>query len=155
MKHNLICLLGAVVVMIIWQLDLQLPMHSVPINANVVSSNPAQAKCTRCNIMWSSLSVTNAGWWFSLGTPVSSTNKTDHHDITEILLKVTLNTINPICLFINELLLFLFQRWQISSIFLLKRKNQGMKTYPTSFTFIKMLIVMSTLQESQHYFSLQ
>jgi hypothetical protein len=28
------------------------------------------------------------GQWFSLGTPVSSTNKTDHHDITEILLKV-------------------------------------------------------------------
>ena len=31
--------------------------------------------------------------WFSLGTSVSSTNKTDHHDITEILLKVVLNTI--------------------------------------------------------------
>ena len=35
--------------------------------------------------------------WFSLGTPVSSTNKTDRHDIyknvTEILLKVALNTI--------------------------------------------------------------
>jgi hypothetical protein len=31
---------------------------------------------------------------FSLGTLVSSTNKTDHHDITEILLKVVLNTIN-------------------------------------------------------------
>jgi hypothetical protein len=29
----------------------------------------------------------------SPGTPVSSTNKTDHHDIAEILLKVTLNTI--------------------------------------------------------------
>ena len=28
------------------------------------------------------------------GTPVSSTNKTDRHDITEILLKVALNTIN-------------------------------------------------------------
>jgi hypothetical protein len=27
-------------------------------------------------------------------TPVSSTNKADHHDITEILLKVVLNTIN-------------------------------------------------------------
>jgi hypothetical protein len=27
-------------------------------------------------------------------TPVSSTNKTDRHDITEILLKVALNTIN-------------------------------------------------------------
>jgi hypothetical protein len=26
--------------------------------------------------------------WFSLGTPVSTTNKTDSHNITEILLKV-------------------------------------------------------------------
>jgi hypothetical protein len=34
-----------------------------------------------------------AGQWFSPGTPVSSTNKTDCHDITEILLKVALNTI--------------------------------------------------------------
>jgi hypothetical protein len=30
---------------------------------------------------------------FSPGTPVSFTNKTDHHDIAEILLKVALNTI--------------------------------------------------------------
>jgi hypothetical protein len=28
------------------------------------------------------------GWWFSLDTLVPSTNKTDRHDITEILLKV-------------------------------------------------------------------
>jgi hypothetical protein len=28
------------------------------------------------------------GQWFSPGTPVSSTNKTDRNDITEILLKV-------------------------------------------------------------------
>ena len=28
------------------------------------------------------------------GTPVSSTNKTDHHDVTVLLLKVVLNTIN-------------------------------------------------------------
>jgi hypothetical protein len=34
--------------------------------------------------------------WFSLGTPVSSTNKADHHDITEILLKVALTTIKEI-----------------------------------------------------------
>jgi hypothetical protein len=34
------------------------------------------------------------GRWFSPGIPVSSTNKTDRHDITEILLKVALNTIN-------------------------------------------------------------
>ena len=32
---------------------------------------------------------------FSLNTPVSSTNKTDHHDVAEILLKVTLNPITP------------------------------------------------------------
>jgi hypothetical protein len=37
------------------------------------------------------------GWWFSTGTVVSSTNKTDCHDMTEILLKVVLNTMtsNP------------------------------------------------------------
>jgi hypothetical protein len=34
-----------------------------------------------------------AGWWFSPGTPVSSTNKTDCHDIAEILIKVALITI--------------------------------------------------------------
>ena len=33
------------------------------------------------------------GLRFSPGTPVSSTNKTDRHNITEILLKVALNTI--------------------------------------------------------------
>jgi hypothetical protein len=35
------------------------------------------------------------GWWFSPGTPVSSTNKTDRHDIAEILLKVALITSKP------------------------------------------------------------
>jgi hypothetical protein len=31
--------------------------------------------------------------WFSPGTPVSFTNKTNRHDIAEILLKVALSTI--------------------------------------------------------------
>jgi hypothetical protein len=35
-----------------------------------------------------------AGMWFSPGPPGSFSNKTDCHDITEILLKVALNTIN-------------------------------------------------------------
>ena len=35
-----------------------------------------------------------AGRWFSPGIPISSTNKADHHDIAEILLKVALSTIN-------------------------------------------------------------
>jgi hypothetical protein len=34
-----------------------------------------------------------AGRWFSPGSLVFSTNKTDGHDITAILLKVVLNTI--------------------------------------------------------------
>jgi hypothetical protein len=53
-------------------------------------SHSLDERCTRYNIMWWSLSVTYAGRWFS---PVSSTNKIDRHDITEILLKVALNSI--------------------------------------------------------------
>jgi hypothetical protein len=34
-----------------------------------------------------------AGQWFSPGTPVSSTNKTDCYEITKIWLKVALITI--------------------------------------------------------------
>ena len=34
------------------------------------------------------------GQWFSPGPPVSSTSKTDRHDISEILLKVALSAIN-------------------------------------------------------------
>jgi hypothetical protein len=35
------------------------------------------------------------GWWLlSPGPPVFSTNKTDSQDITEIVLKVALNTIS-------------------------------------------------------------
>jgi hypothetical protein len=37
---------------------------------------------------------------FSPGPPVSSTNKTDRHDITELLLKVALNTIKQTNMFI-------------------------------------------------------
>ena len=66
----------------------------MPITTNVVSSNPAQGRLldtTLCDKVCQWL-VTDQ--WFSPGTPVSSTNKTDHHDITEILLEVALNTIN-------------------------------------------------------------
>jgi hypothetical protein len=48
-----------------------------------------------------------AGRWFSPGTPVSSTNKTDRNDINEILLIVALNTktqIHSIQLFMEEYL---------------------------------------------------
>ena len=36
---------------IVGQLDLKLPMQSVTITTKVVSSNPAQARCTRYNII--------------------------------------------------------------------------------------------------------
>ena len=51
-----------------------LPMQSVPITTNVVSSNRTLAKWTRYS--------------------VSSTKKSYHHDVTEILLKVALNTMH-------------------------------------------------------------
>jgi hypothetical protein len=46
---------------------------------------------TLCDIVCQWLAT---GRWFSPGTPVSSTNKTDCQDIAEILMKVALNTIN-------------------------------------------------------------
>jgi hypothetical protein len=49
-----------------------------------------------------------AGWWFFPGTPVSPTNKTDCHDIAEIVLKVVSNTINLNLLHANLYLYFDF-----------------------------------------------
>jgi hypothetical protein len=49
----------------------------------VLSSNPTHGEM---------YSIQQAGVFFPVSL-VSSTNKTDHHDITEIFFKVTLNTI--------------------------------------------------------------
>jgi len=43
------------------------------------------------NIVYTTQKISNKRG-FSPGPPVSSSNKTDRHDITEILLKVALNT---------------------------------------------------------------
>jgi hypothetical protein len=54
---------------------------------------PAPVRCTHttlCDKVCQWLATCRC---FSPGTPVCSTNKTDRHDITEILLKVALNTI--------------------------------------------------------------
>jgi hypothetical protein len=54
---------------------------------------PLRVRCTTlCDKVTQWLAT---GRWFSPGNPISSTNKTDRHDITEILLKVALNTIKP------------------------------------------------------------
>jgi hypothetical protein len=49
--NNLFNFGGTVVVVIVWQLNLQPSMQSVPITANIESSNPAQARCIRYNIV--------------------------------------------------------------------------------------------------------
>ena len=69
-------------------------MQSLPITTKVVSLNPVHGEVYSIQhyvIKFASDLLQVGG--FSLGTPVSSTNKTDRHDITEILLKVALNTI--------------------------------------------------------------
>ena len=70
----------AVVVVIVWQLDLQIHMQSLHITTNVVSSNTTQ--------FVSDLDRSVVFPEYS-GSP---TNKTDRHDITELLLKETLTT---------------------------------------------------------------
>ena len=70
--------------------DLQLPLQSLPITTKVVSSNPVHGGLHSIQHYVIKFSVTCDMSVFS----VSSTNKTDLHDITEILLNVALNIIN-------------------------------------------------------------
>jgi hypothetical protein len=70
-------------------------VQSVPITTNTVSSYPATGEVY--SIQHYVIKFVNdlrqvSG--FFPGTPASSTNKTDHYDITEILLNVAINTIN-------------------------------------------------------------
>ena len=82
-------------VVLLWELDLQPPVQSVHITIKVVNSNPVHGEVY--SIQHYVIKVCQSlarGRWLSLGTLVSSTNKTDRLDITEIVLKVALNTIN-------------------------------------------------------------
>jgi hypothetical protein len=57
--------------------------------------------------------------WFSPGTSVSSINKTDHNDKTQILLKVASNTINQTC--IKDIISYIqswYKMWIINMIYL-------------------------------------
>jgi hypothetical protein len=66
------------VVVFVWYLDLQLPVQSMPITTKVVSLNP---------VIDEVYSTQHYVIKFVSFSPVSSTNKSDCHDITEILLK--------------------------------------------------------------------
>ena len=61
--------------------------------SKVVSSNPDYSEVYLVQFYVKKLSVTATGRCFFPCISVSSTNKTDRHDITEILLKIALNTI--------------------------------------------------------------
>jgi hypothetical protein len=62
-------------------------MQSAPITIDVVCSNLYQGEVyLKCDKGGQLLAT---GRWFSPGPLISSTNKTDHHDVTEILLKQT------------------------------------------------------------------
>jgi len=64
-------------------------MQSVPIITNVVSLNPAHGELYSIqHYVIKFVSDLQQVGGFLWGTPTSSTIKTDHHDITEILLKV-------------------------------------------------------------------
>ena len=77
--------------MIEWELDIQLHVQSVPITTNVVSSNPAHGEVYSIqHYVIKFVSDLRQVGGFLRVLPVSSTKKTD---ITEILLKVALNTI--------------------------------------------------------------
>ena len=65
-------------------------MQSVPITTTVLSSNPAHGEVYSIQYYVIKLMT---GRCFSPDIPVSSTNKTSRHDITEILLKVEFNII--------------------------------------------------------------
>jgi len=84
----------AFVVVIVWVLDLQLPEQSVPITTNVVRLNPTHGEVY--SIQHYVIKFVSDLWQvggFLRVLMIFSTNKTDRHDITEILLKVVLNTI--------------------------------------------------------------
>ena len=68
-------------VVIVWSLDLQLPVQSVPINTFESHSGEVYS------IQHYAIKFVSDLQWFSPGNPVSSTNKAALHDITEILLE--------------------------------------------------------------------
>ena len=87
-------------ILIVWQLDLQIPVLipltlwvRIPLRRGVLHTTLYDEAC-----QWL---VTCRR--FSLGTPVSSTNKTDHHYITEMLLQVALGSILLLLLLSNLL----------------------------------------------------
>jgi hypothetical protein len=74
------------VVVIVWQLDLKLPVQSVPITNIVVTLNPAHGEVYSIqHYVIKFVSDMQQVGGFPPGYSVSSANKTDRHDITEFI----------------------------------------------------------------------
>ena len=70
-----------VVVMIAFQLDLQLYVQCVPITTKVVSSDSFRRGVLDATLYDTVCQLLAECWWFTLSIPVSSANKNDSHDI--------------------------------------------------------------------------
>jgi hypothetical protein len=78
-----------------------------------------------------------AGRWFSPGTLVSFTNKTDRHDITELLLKVALNTITlTLTCRSASTLVYLQQMWTVVFLFTISEPFMFLFTISERFMFL-------------------
>jgi hypothetical protein len=114
-----------------------------------VSSNPAQTRCTRYHIMWSSLTVTCGMSVVFYGYSGFLPNKTVRHDITEILLKVALNTITLIILHLKYISRYfhldtLWFMYINSNYILLFSVNDSKYKYLLSLTKTYMLCIVLT-----------
>ena len=114
--------------------------NQVPITTNIVSSNPAQARCTTLSDKVCQCLAT--GQRFSPGTPVSSSNKTDRHDAIEILLKVALNTITLTLLVLERSTLWFSTGPPVSSI---------NKTDRHDITEILLKVALNTIKQTQKH----
>ena len=68
-------------------------MQSVPITTKVMTSNPPHSEVYLIQHYVIHFISDLRQVVFFRGNPVSSTNKTDRHDVTELLLNVALNSI--------------------------------------------------------------
>ena len=88
---------GTVVVGIVWKFIYNyIIMQPVTITTNIVSSNPTHGKVNSIQHCYKVCQWLATCRWLSFDSPVSSTNKTDSHDMAGILLKMVLNTITLI-----------------------------------------------------------
>ena len=83
------------------------------------------------------------GRWFSPRTPASSTTKTCRHDISEILLKVALSTINQIIKF-NQILQWQYQTLSLS-MSLVRNGKENVEKIRIKKTFVVSLIMYTCI----------